>query len=221
MSRCPLLGAYNKYAFWIDDLESSNKFSIIKNRIEAIKLNRSNNTASHKFCKMKQAKKQILVVPRVSSENRDYLPISFFDNSVAVNDSVVVMYDPEEYIFGIISSKIHMVWLKAISGKLETRYRYSSSLVYNTFPFPKITQTQKENIEELVHLILDERDKNFPKTMAELYDPNKMPEGLKQAHHNLDIYIESCYRDKPFENDEERLEYLFRLYEKMIKEEVT
>ena len=114
-----------------------------------------------------------------------------------------------------------MIWMKSIGGKLKTDYRYSKNVVYNTFPFPKINKMQKENIEELVHLILDERDKNFPKTMAELYDPDKMPEGLKQAHHNLDLYIEKCYRDRPFQNDEERLEYLFKLYEKMIKEEVT
>jgi len=102
---------------------------------------------------------------------------------------------------------------------MNTSYRYSVNLTYNTFPFPKITQKQKDSIEELVHLILDERDKNCSKTMAELYDPNKMPDGLKTAHQNLDHYIEKCYRDKPFESDEERLEYLFKLYEKMVKEE--
>ena len=81
------------------------------------------------------------------------------------------------------------------------------------------TKVGKEKIEELVNIILDERDKEYLKTLAELYDPNKMPEGLKKAHENLDLYIESIYRDKPFSSDEERLEYLFKLYEKMIKEE--
>ena len=112
-----------------------------------------------------------------------------------------------------------MVWMKTFAGRLETRYRYSSALVYNTFPFPKITQPQKEKIEELVNIILDERDKEYLKTLAELYDPNKMPDGLKKAHENLDLYIETIYRDKPFSSDEERLEHLFKLYEKMIKEE--
>ena len=112
-----------------------------------------------------------------------------------------------------------MIWMKNIGGKLKSDYRYSAALVYNTFPFPKITQTQKEKIEELVNIILDERDKEYLKTLAELYDPNKMPDGLKKAHENLDLYIESIYRDKPFSSDEERLEHLFKLYEKMIKEE--
>ena len=104
-------------------------------------------------------------------------------------------------------------------GNNHGRIRYSAALVYNTFPFPKITQTQKEKIEELVNIILDERDKEYLKTLAELYDPNKMPDGLKKAHENLDLYIETIYNDKPFSSDEERLEHLFKLYEKMIKEE--
>ena len=114
---------------------------------------------------------------------------------------------------------MHMAWVRAVGGSLETRIRYSSVLCYNTFPFPKITQTQKEKIEELVNIILDERDKEYLKTLAELYDPNKMPDGLKKAHEKLDLYIETIYRDKPFSSDEERLEHLFKLYEKMIKEE--
>ena len=87
------------------------------------------------------------------------------------------------------------------------------------FPLPKNNQIQKEKIEELVNIILDERDKEYLKTLAELYDPNKMPDGLKKAHENLDLYIETIYKDKPFSSDEERLEHLFKLYEKMIKEE--
>lgn len=216
-----MIKGQNKYALWIkdEDLEEALKNQLIFNKIEETKKIRKNSSPSHQFCRMKEAKNNILVVPRVSSENRKYLPISFFENDVVVNDSVVVMYDPEVFIFGIISSKMHMVWVHAIAGRLESRIRYSSSLCYNTFPFPKITQTQKEKIEELVNIILDERDKEYLKTLAELYDPDKMPDGLKKAHENLDLYIESIYRDKPFSSDEERLEHLFKLYEKMIKEE--
>ncbi len=139
-----MIRGINKYAFWIDNINEANKFQIIKDRLNKVKLKRNNDKPTHKFCNMKEANKQILVVPRISSENRNYLPISFFDKNVAVNDSVVTMYDPEEYIFGIISSNMHMVWMRAVTGRLKTDYRYSSSLVYNTFPFPKITQTQKK-----------------------------------------------------------------------------
>ena len=123
------------------------------------------------------------------------------------------------YDFGILMSIAHNDWIRLVAGRLKSDYRYSGTIVYNTFPFPKITQTQKEKIEELVNIILAERDKEYLKTLAELYDPNKMPDGLKKAHENLDLYIETIYRDKPFSSDEERLEHLFKLYEKMIKEE--
>ena len=114
---------------------------------------------------------------------------------------------------------MHMVWVKAVGGSLETRIRYSSVLCYNTFPFPNISQKQKDEITEFVFAILDEREKHSQKTLAQLYDPDKMPEGLKKAHHALDIAIEQCYRSKPFENDEERLEYLFKMYEEMTGKE--
>jgi len=114
---------------------------------------------------------------------------------------------------------MHNIWIHAVSGRLETRIQYSNTICYNTFPFPKITNNQKNEIEKLVNFILDARDEEYTKTLAELYDPDKMPDRLKEAHKNLDLYIEQCYRKKPFESDEERLAYLFKLYEKMIKEE--
>ncbi len=92
-------------------------------------------------------------------------------------------------------------------------------MCYNTFPFPNILEKQKEEITELVFNILDEREQHSEKTLAQLYDPDKMPEDLKEAHNQLDLAIERCYRNKPFESDEERLEYLFKLYKKMIKVE--
>ena len=92
-------------------------------------------------------------------------------------------------------------------------------LSYNTFPFPNISDKQKEDITELVFNILDEREQHSEKTLAQLYDPDKMPQGLEEAHNQLDLAIEKCYRNKPFEDDEERLEYLFKLYEKMIAKE--
>lgn len=112
-----------------------------------------------------------------------------------------------------------MTWVRAVAGRLKTDYRYSSSLCYNTFPFPDISEKQKEMLEEHVFAVLDEREKYPEKTMAQLYDPDKMPAGLRQAHHNMDIAIEQCYRAKPFSSDEERLEYLFKLYEEMVAAE--
>ncbi len=135
-------------------------------------------------------------------------------------NSALVIYDAELYILGILNSTIHRIWVSSFSGKLKNDYEIFCWIMLVQFSaFPKITQTQKEKIEELVNIILDERDKEYLETLAELYDPDKMPQGLKKAHENLDLYIETIYRDKPFSSDEERLEHLFKLYEKMIKEE--
>ncbi len=112
-----------------------------------------------------------------------------------------------------------MTWVRAVAGRLKTDYRYSSALCYNTFPFPEITDKQKVTLEEHVFNVLDEREKHPEKTMAELYDPDKMPDGLRQAHHEMDLAVERCYRPRPFKNNEERLEYLFKLYEDMIEAE--
>jgi hypothetical protein len=114
-----------------------------------------------------------------------------------------------------------MCWLKSVGGRLKTDYRYSASLCYNTFPFPPITQAQKDELEQHTHNILKARANHTEKTLAEMYDPNKMPNDLRLAHQANDLAIEKCYRDKPFETDEERLAYLFNLYELMIAEEKT
>jgi hypothetical protein len=109
-----------------------------------------------------------------------------------------------------------MVWMKSVGGRLETRIQYSKNIVYNTFPFPLINDKQKEQLNLHVFEVIDERAKYPEKTIAQLYDPEKMPRGLKEAHHQLDLAIERCYRLKPFESDTERLEYLFKMYEEMI-----
>ena len=112
-----------------------------------------------------------------------------------------------------------MVWVRAVGGKLKTDIRYSSALCYNTFPFPNITEKQKESLTTHVYNILEEREKYPEKTMADLYDPDKMPSGLQEAHKYLDSAIDQIYRSKPFESDEDRLAHLFKLYEEMITSE--
>ena len=132
-------------------------------------------------------------------------------------NSLEVIYDGGLWIFGLLSTRIHMIWTKAIGGYLGTSIRYSTQLCYNTFPFPKISEAKKQEIEEAAEEVLLVREDYPGKTLAELYDPDKMPDDLREAHHKLDLIVESCYQDKPFANDEERLECLFKLYEKMTK----
>tara|TARA_B100000315_G_C14534019_1_gene567560 strand:- start:1078 stop:1650 length:573 start_codon:yes stop_codon:yes gene_type:complete len=171
------------------------------------------------FGEIRQPNSDYLVVPRVSSENRYYVPFGYVSKDIIVTDRCAFIPNADLTLFGIMTSAFHMVWMKAICGRLETRYNYSIQLVYNNFPFPPISNQHKDEITQSVFRILEEREKHSDKTLAQLYDPDKMPEGLREAHRLNDLTIERCYRSKPFESDEERLEYLFKLYEKMIQEE--
>ena len=155
------------------------------------------------------------MLPVTSSERREYIPVGYVQAGKVIYHSAVAIYGAEPWVFGVVTSRMHMVWVRAVAGRLKTDYRYSATLCYNTFPFPDITDKQKKNIEYYVNNILAEREKHSDKTMAELYDPDKMPQGLREAHHSLDIAIEKCYRATPFESDEKRLEHLFKRYEIM------
>jgi len=171
----------------------------------------------HLFAQITQdTSADFIIIPSVSSERREYIPMSFLGKENISTNLCLIISRAEPYIFGILQSKMHMVWVSAVSGKLETRIRYSKNISYNTFPFPSIKTKDRERINLHVFSVLEEREKHPEKTMGQLYDPDKMPEGLRQAHKELDEAIERCYRLKPFENDTERLEYLFKEYEKMI-----
>lgn len=158
-----------------------------------------------------------IIIPSVSSENREYLQVGFLDKSTVISNSAHAIYDADLVTFGILSCKMHMIWLKTVCGYLGTSIRYSSSLCYNNFPVPIFTENQKKNIEKEVYNVIKERQKHPEKTIAELYDPKKMPSELRKAHQNLDAAVEHCYSSQPFKNDEERLEHLFQLYEKMTQ----
>jgi hypothetical protein len=196
----------------------------IVDEVEVIRLNSSRPHLAetpHLFAQITQpSNKDLIIIPRVSSEKRDYLPIDLLDGSLyKVTDSFFMIATNQPYIFGIVSSRMHMVWVRNVGGKLEERLRYSAKLCYNTFPFPDISTKQKENLNLYVFAILDERAKHPSKTMAQMYNPSTMPKGLLQAHQELDIAIEQCYRLQPFKNDTERLEYLFKQYEEMVQKD--
>ena len=214
---------------WIDDDKVSDalKIELVKDRIDKCKNYRlsagrdakKGALVPHRFFYRKYKEEDAIIIPMTSSERRDYIPIGYFEKGTIFSNGVFVIYKPEIFIFSILSSKIHMSWVKITSGRLKSDYRYSVNLTYNTLPFPKISQSQKEELEQCVFRILEERENHSEKTLAQMYDPNKMPEGLREAHRLNDLAVERCYRSKPFESDEERLEYLFKLYEKMIAEE--
>ena len=147
--------------------------------------------------------------------------MAYISSDTIVSDATNIVYDAQAWLFGLLHSKMHMVWVRAVGGKLETRYRYSAKLCYNTFPFPKIDKKQEELLAQYVFDILDARANHTGKTLAWMYNSQTMPSDLRKAHQALDEAIEKCYRLQPFNSDSERLEYLFKLYEKMISEEET
>lgn len=154
---------------------------------------------------------QTLVIPRVSSENRKYIPMSIVMGDTVMSDSTTVIYNPELWLFGLLESQMHMVWMRAIGGKLETRYRYSGGLVYNTFPVPVLSQNKKEILEELSLGVLDAREE-VGGTLSDLYDQEAMPTTLKEAHEKLDKYVDSLYKQSGFSDDVSRLAWLLKLY---------
>ena len=140
--------------------------------------------------------------------------MGFADNETVVNNAMYMVYDASPWLFGVITSYMNMVWMKTIGGKLKTDYRYTN-LCYNSFPFPKVSPEKKAEIEAAAEDVLITREYYPEKTLAELYDPDKMPHDLREAHARLDDIVESCYPGYPFASDEARLECLFRLYERM------
>lgn len=213
-----------RYCLWGDKLLKTD-IPLIKQRLKKVKdyrltskrkATQEYSKSPHLFTSITYQEKLSIIIPIVSSENREYIPIGFIDENTVILNSAQVVYTSQPWVFGLISSKMHMVWVRSLAGRLKTDYRYSTALCYNTYPFPEINQKQKEQINLHVFQVLEEREKHSGKTLAQLYDPDKMPKGLKEAHHQLDLAIERCYRLKPFESDTERLEYLFKEYEKMI-----
>lgn len=222
------LNGKKRYCLWLEDISNDelNDLPLVKDRVNNIRELRLQSSrpqlaeVPHLFAQITQPdNSDFILIPRHSSEERDYIPLGFFDKSIKASDSALIIATEEPWLFGVLHSKMHMVWVDAVGGKLETRYRYSAKLCYNTFPFPPLNEKQKETINQYVFAILDERAKYPEKTMAWMYNPETMPSGLKQAHHELDLAIERIYRLTPFNSDEERLEYLFKLYDEMTQQE--
>jgi hypothetical protein len=221
----------NRYCLWINDneIEEAKSINQINTRIQKCREFRltagrdalKGAAVPHRFFYRKHKEKDAIILAMTGSVRREYLPIGFTHNNPIISNGVFIIYEFEVYLFSLLCSKMHNLWISITSGRLKMDYRYSVNLTYNTFPFPTMSQSQKEELEQHTHNILEQRAKYSEKTLSELYDPDKMPKNLKEAHHQLDLAVERCYRSKPFENDEERLAHLFSLYENMIEEEKT
>ncbi len=232
----PLLSAHeflngkSRWCLWLEELDPKDLKSmpLVKRRIENVKQLRSESSreATKKlaeyptlFGEVRQPEDDFILIPLHSSENRKYIPLGVFDKNFIANNSTSVVPIESLYDFGIVTSVMHMVWVKYIAGRIKSDYRYSNELVYNNYPFPKnVTDKNRKAVEEKAEKILKVRE-NFPdSSLADLYDPLTMPPTLKKAHQDLDKAVDKCYTKRTFKNDKERIEFLFELYEEYLGE---
>lgn len=168
-----------------------------------------------RFGEVRQPQKTYLAIPEVSSENRHYIPIGFLSSDVIATNKLYTVDGASLYHFGVLTSVMHMAWVRAVSGRLESRYQYSAGIVYNNFPWPNPTEKQKANIEAAAQAVLDVRARFPTSSFADLYDPIATPAELTRAHTALDNQVDAAYGSVKFSSEMERVAYLIGLYEKL------
>ena len=216
-----------RWCIWIDaaDVDFAEEHLVLSRVMRNVRDVRLKSDASstrefaekpHRFVQIAgTARRHSLAVAKVSSEMRPYLPIDLFGGDVIVSDLLFALYDAPLWNMALIASRLHLVWIATVCGKLETRYRYSNTLGWNTFPVPLLTEQNKSDLTRCAENILLAREAHFPATIADLYDPDNMPDNLRHAHEQNDETLERIYIGRRFRNDTERLEKLFELYTKM------
>lgn len=223
------LNSKERYCLWLvnESLDDLMKIPELEKRIQAVRESRlaSSDKGAHKLAERPHEFRDLnnpdsfILLPRVSSERRKYIPIGIFNKNVISTDANQIIPNGTIFEFGILTSIIHNDWMRLVAGRLKSDYRYSGTIVYNTFPFPNATDEQKKNIENLAEEILLARASNAGMTLAELYDPDKMPDDLKLAHSTLDNAVDKLYRPQGFANTEDRLAHLLARYEQLIEAE--
>ncbi|MBN8442255.1 MAG: class I SAM-dependent DNA methyltransferase [Thauera sp.] len=216
-----------RFCIWIEDrhLSEAQEIQALNERIEAVRALRLASPDKgartilakrpHQLKLMRIGNTRTIVVPSVSSERRPYLPIGIVDEQTTLTNLAFGLYDAPLWNLALIASRLHLVWIATVCGKLETRYRYSNTLGWNTFPVPTLTEKMKADLTSCAEDILLAREHHFPATIADLYDPDTMPADLRAAHDRNDEVLERIYIGRRFKNDTERLEKLFDLYTKM------
>jgi hypothetical protein len=217
-----------RHCLWIEDAHLVEAMQIdgIKRRIDGVrtmrlasrdKSARDMAKRAHQMREMRIGTKWTLTVPRTSSENRPFLPTGLIDQYSTVTSETFALYDAPLWNMALIASRLHLVWIATVCGKLKTDFRYSNTLGWNTFPVPKLTEKNKADLTARAEDILLAREAHFQATIADLYDPEKMPADLRAAHDRNDETLERIYIGRRFKNDTERLEKLFELYTRMTK----
>lgn len=219
-----------RYCLWImdEDLNEAKAILSINTCIEKVRAARlemkdgvKHADRPHQMREMNCGQHQTIIIPSVSSENRDYLPCGLLGPDCIVSNLAFALYDAPLWTMALISSRLHLAWIGAICGKLKTDFRYSNTLGWNTFPIPALTQTNRDDLTRSAERILEIREAHFPKTIADLYVRDAMPEDLKEAHDMNDEIVERIYIGRRFKNDSERLQKLFSMYADLLERQAT
>ncbi|MGP5437544.1 class I SAM-dependent DNA methyltransferase [Psychrobacter alimentarius] len=223
------LNSKERWCLWLVGIsnEELDEMPLVKSRVDNVRYARLESTdkAAHKLAERPHEFRDLnnpdsyIIIPSVSSERRKYVPIGTFDGHTISSNLNHIIPNGTLFEFGILASLAHNDWMRLVAGRLKSDYRYSGTIVYNTFPFPNATDEQKKNIENLAEEILLARASNAGMTLAELYDPDKMPDDLKLAHSTLDNAVDKLYRPQGFANTEDRLAHLLARYEQLIEAE--
>ncbi len=225
LSAREFLNGKNRWCLWLEGIKPKElrSLKLVSERVEKVRQQRasSSRAATKKlaafptlFGENRQPKSDYVLIPLHSSERRKYIPIGFFDENYIANNSTSVVGNANTYQFGVLTSKMHMTWVKYTCGRLESRFRYSNEIVYNNYPFPKEpSDKNRQKVEKAAQKVLDVRAEFPESSLADLYDPLAMPPKLVQAHQALDKAVDLCYRPQPFVSERNRIEFLFDLYE--------
>lgn len=220
------LNSENRWCLWLKDVSPSDlkKLPNVIHRIEKIKEFRIQSSKQSTreladfptlFAEIRQPTNKFILIPLHTSENRKYIPFGFFTPDSIVGNSCMALQNAALFHFGILSSEMHMLWIKYICGRIKSDFRYSNDIAYNNFPWPENpTDKQKEAIEKAAQKVLDVRAQFPESSLADLYDPLTMPPVLVKAHQELDKAVDLAYRPQPFVNETKRIEFLFELYDK-------
>lgn len=221
-----------RYCLWIEPgvVEQAQRIPAIQRRLEfTAEMRRASKKVatqkladvSYRFTETRYKPTDSILVPRVSSERRAYVPMGYLDKGFVANDQAFSIYDAEPWVFALLTSAMHMAWTRAVGGRMKTDYRYSNTIVYNNFPVPTLSEAVKERLAVAALRVLDVREYHCEKTLAELYDPDLMPADLRAAHSAVDELVDSVYSKRGYETDEQRLSDLFAMYERMTAEEAA
>lgn len=221
-----------RYCIWVPDDKHQEAATIpsLRARFEQTAAKRAESAKSptrllaqipYRFGEVRYKPTEAIIMPKVSSSRRDYIPVGYLDAESIINRSAFAVYDAEPWVLALLMSKTHVAWTGAVGGRMREDYQYSNTIVYNNFPVPSLSDAMKEQLTVAALRVLDVREYHCENTLGELYDPDLTPADLQQAHAEVDELVDSLYSKRGYETDEQRLSDLFTMYEAMVAEEAS